>query len=374
VVAQIMSAGPRERGFGAPVRAHFGIDFSRSWALAYVARVFWPMLAGLGVLAWGLTGVVLVPMENRAIYERFGAPVRVLHPGLHLVLPWPLGATRRQDFGAVHALALAGPSAVAATLPRAEDLAPPEADRLWETAHPGEVTLAIASASGAKQSFQSVSADIRLLYRVGLSDAQAVAASYSTADPEALVQAVGGRVVAAYYADRTLDLVLGARREAMAEQLRAAMQAELDAMGAGLEMVAVVIEAIHPPAGAAEAYHFVRAAEIQAQASIASERGNAIVIRSQSAQYAATQVDAARATAAETLGAAQTTLARFTADRDAAKAGGRAFLLERYFTDLSGALARAPKTIIDHRLNWPEAPVLDLRPLAGERPTTGNGE
>jgi regulator of protease activity HflC (stomatin/prohibitin superfamily) len=35
-----------------------------------------------------------VPLDQRAVYERFGAPVRVLHPGLHLILPWPLGRLR----------------------------------------------------------------------------------------------------------------------------------------------------------------------------------------------------------------------------------------------------------------------------------------
>jgi regulator of protease activity HflC (stomatin/prohibitin superfamily) len=136
----------------------------------------------------------------------------------------------------------------------------------------------------------------------------------------------------------------------------------------------VEIEAIHPPAEAADAYHYVRAAEIAARTSIASERGNAIVIRSQSRQYATSQIDAARATAAETISTARVALTRFTADRDAAKAGGHVFLLERYFTDLSAALAKSPKVIIDHRLNWPEAPVLDLRPPSGVLPTDSKAE
>ena len=376
VIALALVAGAREKGFAAPIRAHLGIDFSRSWALAYVRASALPMALCLGLLAWGLSGVVVVPLDQRMIYQRFGAPVSVLHPGLHAILPWPLGTTRRLEFGAVHEIGLVGGAAESA-LPdgaSAEDLAPARADRLWESPHPGEITLAIASRSGARQSFQSVSADLRLLYRVGMSDAAGLAAAYGSADPVALMQAVSGRVVAAYYADRTLDEVLGARSEATADELRAAIQAELNSDGSGLDLVAVVIEAIHPPAGAADAYHYVRAAEIAARASIASERGNAIVIRSQSSQYANAQVAAARATAAETVGAARTALIRFTADRDAARAGGRAFLLERYFTDLSGALGRSPMMIIDHRLNWPEAPVLDLRPLAAAQPIGEKGE
>jgi regulator of protease activity HflC (stomatin/prohibitin superfamily) len=361
------------------MRAHLGIDFSRSWALAYVRGAFLPMLGGVALLAWGLTGVMVVPLDQRAIYERFGAPVRVLHPGLHLGLPWPLGVARRLEFGAVHEAALS-PSHASAAAPRvgAEDVAPATADRLWETAHEGEITLAIASASGpgnnARQSFQSVSADIRLLYRVGLTDAQALQAAYSAADPQILVQAVGGRAIADFYAARTLDQVLGADREATAQTLRDRMQAALDGFASGLEMVDVVIEAIHPPAGAADAYHYVRAAEIAAQAKIAAERGNAIVIAAQSRQYADTQVSAAKATAAEVLAGANAAQVRFAADREAARAGGRAFVLERYFTDLSQALGKSPLTILDHRLGAPDAAVLDLRPPPGVAPTTGTGE
>jgi regulator of protease activity HflC (stomatin/prohibitin superfamily) len=373
LLARLLSAGAGPGGVTAPIRAHLGIDFSRSWALAYARAAVWPMALGLGLLAWGLSGAILVPLDGRAIYQRFGAPVRVLHPGLHLILPWPMGTVRRLDFGAVHDLGL-GETMAPPSPAAAEDLPPASADRLWEAPHPGEITLAIASASGSRQSFQSVSADLRILWRIGLTDKQAIAAGYGTNDPPALVRSLAGRAVAAYYADRTLDQVLGANREAMSEALRAAAQAALNRARCGLQIVAVVIEAIHPPAGAADAYHYVRAAEIAARTSIASERGNAIVIRSQSRQYATDQIDAARAAAAETVGAARVALTRFTADRTAAQAGGRAFLLERYFTDLSAAIARSPMTIIDHRLNWPEAPVLDLRPLAGQLPTGEKGE
>jgi regulator of protease activity HflC (stomatin/prohibitin superfamily) len=373
LLAGSLGAAAAEGGFTAPIREHFGIDFSRSWALAYARSAAVPMLLLLLLLGWGLTGVVLIPLDARGVYERYGAPVRVLHPGLHLILPWPMGTARRVEFGAVHDLAL-GADAAAPAPAGAEDLPPPEADRLWETPHKGEITLAVASGSGARQSFQSVSADLRILYCTGLTDAQALAATYSTADPQALVRAVAGRVVAAYSADRTLEQMLGASREAMAETLRSRVQAELDQAGSGLQVVAVVIEAIHPPAEAADAYHYVRAAEIAARTSIASERGNAIVIRSQSRQYATSQIDAARATAAETISTARVALTRFTADREAAKAGGHVFLLERYFTDLSAALAKSPKVIIDHRLNWPEAPVLDLRPPSGVLPTDSKAE
>jgi regulator of protease activity HflC (stomatin/prohibitin superfamily) len=375
LVARVVSLGPAlRRGIGAPLRQHLGIDFSRSWALTYVRAASLPMLGFFLLLAWGLSGVVLVGVDARAIYERFGAPVRVLQPGLHLGLPWPLGTARAVEFGRIHEIGLIEGANETIRRVGAEDSAPASADRLWEQAHPAEVTLIIASAASGRQSFQSISADLRILYRVGLTDADALHAAYASADPEQFVRAASGRVVARYFADRTLDDVLGGDRQARTDALRQRLQSELDQAGTGLQAVAVVIEAIHPPAGAADAYHNVRAAEISARASVAVEQGAAVTIHSQSVQYAFSQAANAQATAAETVSKARMVGLRFAADRDAAAAGRRSFLLERYFAALSASLGHAPKTIIDHRLNWPEAPVLDLRPLAAAAAGSGGKE
>jgi regulator of protease activity HflC (stomatin/prohibitin superfamily) len=374
-LARILAAGASmQGGIGAPLREHLGIDFSRSWALAYLRAAALPMLAFLVLLGWGLTGVALLPIDQRAVYERFGASVAVLQPGLHFGLPWPLGAVRPVEFGTVHAIGLNEAAASLGQMVGAEDPAPASADRLWEQAHPAEVMLLIASQANNRQSFQSVAADLKIFYRVGLDDASALHATYSVAAPADLVRSTAGRVVSAYFAQRTLDEVLGANREAMAETIRTRVQLALDAARSGLQVVAIVIEAVHPPSGAADAYHNVRAAEIMARASVAVEHGAAATIYAQSQQYAFDQISNARAQSAELVQGARATRLRFTADQDAAHAGGQAFLFERYIGALAGALGHVPKTIIDHRLNWPEAPVLDLRPLSAAPSAIGKEE
>ncbi len=74
---------------------------------------------------------------------------------------------------------------------------------------------------------------------------------------------------------RTLEEVIGARRENVAGTLRAQLAADVDSCHAGIEIVSVLIEEIHPPVGAAAAYHAVQAAEINATASIFSEQARA---------------------------------------------------------------------------------------------------
>jgi regulator of protease activity HflC (stomatin/prohibitin superfamily) len=320
------------------------------------------------LLSWGLSGVALIGLDERAVYERLGAPVAVLHPGLHLILPWPLGRLRRVEFGPVHEIALdAAASGPTARPIGAEEPPPPSEDRLWEAVHAGEVSFLIASAAslaGAQQNFQIVSADIRLLYRIGLADDDALDAAYRVSDPAGLLRATAGRVIARFFAHATLAAVLGADREAMAEALRGEVRRALADAGSGIDLAGLVIEAIHPPPGAAAAYHAVQAAEINAAASIAAERGRAAASRSGARQYATTLVTQAAAGAAETAGTAQAALTRFLADRDAAAVGGRSFVLERYFAALLAGPAKSALTIVDHRIPAGEAPVFDLRPGA----------
>jgi regulator of protease activity HflC (stomatin/prohibitin superfamily) len=365
-LAGLLAAAPRGRATLAdPIRAHLGIDFARSWALAYVRRALPAVSLLLLVFCWGLSGVVLVGLDRRAVYERFGAPVAVLHPGAHLILPWPLGRLRWLDYGTLHEMPLGSAEDTAAPEPiAAEALPPPSADRMWERAHPAEVMLLTASQRAGQQGFQTVSLDLRMLWRAGMGDADALRLAYRAADPQALVRSAAGRATTQFFSARTLDDVLGENRAAMSDGLRAAMQQRLDAFASGIEVVAVVIEAIHPPVGAADAYHAVQAAEIAANASISAERGRAQGALAVSRQTANALVDSAQAAAAEQTGTARADLARFAADRAASGAGGEAFLLERYFAALTNALTNVPLTILDHRVEAADAPVLDIRPPA----------
>ncbi len=366
LLVRILADGIGARSFAAPVRAHLGIDFSRSWALLFFRQAALPVVALLALVTWGISGVVLVGIDSRAIYERFGAPVRVLGPGLHAILPWPMGQTRRLEYGIVHEIS-PGLAEAPASIAAAEGPAPPDADRLWEQAHPAEQTLLVASpaagSDGTRQSFQVVSADVRLRYRVGMTDAAAMEAAYATAEPETLMRAVAGRVVAGFAAGRTLDQLLGENRERLGEILRTDIQSRLDADRTGLEVSAVVIEAIHPPAGAAEAYHAVQAAGILAAASVSAERGRAAATLAHASQYAASLVAQSQAAGVEATARATADTSSFVADRESAAAHPLSFPLERRLSALGASLAKSILTVIDRRIATAGAPTIDLRPL-----------
>ena len=352
------------------VARQWGIDLSRSWALGFAGRALLPIGLLLALLAWGLTGLVALPLDQRAVYEQFGRPVAVLQPGLHLIMPWPLGASRRVERGVLHELTLAASASggeFVTARPGAEDLPPQAADRLWDRPHPGETTYLIASPAASGQGFQRVDVDLRLITRIGLSDAAALQAAYGVADPDALVRATAGRLLAKYFASRTLAGVLGEDRRTFTDAVRVALQQDLSNLAAGVEIVAVVVEAIHPPPATADAWHNVESAEIRARVAIADENGAAAKTISAARITAELAASGATAIAAEIAAKAALDHTLFTADRTASAAEPEAFRLERWLARLRTALPRAQVLVLDHRLAGTEAPTLDLRDLA---PTT----
>jgi regulator of protease activity HflC (stomatin/prohibitin superfamily) len=202
---------------------------------------------------------------------------------------------------------------------------------------------------------------VRFIYRIGLSDAAALAATYHSADVPQLLRSVANRVLVHDFAGRSLDGLLGAEREALGRDIGRAVQADLDSMDSGVELLATSVEAIHPPAGAANAYHAVQAAQITAQALIARDRGQAAQQLNQARLNATSLTDKATAAAHETSTTASTAALRFDAERTAWQHAGQAFILEQYLARLSQGLAGASSLIIDHRLAASLAPTLDLR-------------
>ncbi len=129
----------------------------------------------------------------------------------------------------------------------------------------------------------------------------------------------------------------------------------------------MLIEEIHPPAGAAAAYHAVQAAEINASASISDERGRAKRVAGVAQQEAHNSPAPRTPPPRSASTAANADAYRFDAERRAHAEGGQAFLLERSFSKIQAALAQKPLTLLDHRLSSTPGPIIDLRNLPGGR-------
>jgi regulator of protease activity HflC (stomatin/prohibitin superfamily) len=348
------------------VQTRFGIDLRQVWAFHFIRRAVLPVLALIGLVGWLLSGLCEIPIDGRGIYERLGKPVAVLGPGLHAGLPWPLGRVVPVENGVVHALAisLSSDRASAPEGSPAEGPAPASANRLWDASHINEKSQLIASGQDGRQSFQVINMDVRFMYRIALTDEAALAATYHSVDVPILMRSTANRVLVHDFASRTLDSVLGEQRAVLAREIGNTVQADLIRLASGVEILATVIEAIHPPAGAANAYHAVQAAQITVKALSARERGQAADQTNMAQLQASIVKDKATAAARETRAGAEAAGLRFAAEQQAYRRAGQAFLLEQYFSRLGQGLAQARAVILDHRLGGGSAPTIDLRNYA----------
>jgi regulator of protease activity HflC (stomatin/prohibitin superfamily) len=294
----------------------FGIDLRQIWAFTYMRRAFLPVLGVVALVGWSLTGIHEIPLQGRGIYERFGQPVAVFGPGLQAGLPWPLGRVVSVENGVVHELATSvGEKSAPVQADPAEGPAPITANRLWDASHVNDKSQVIASSRADKQSFQIVNMDVRFVYRIGLDDQAALAATYNSADVPTLIRSTASRILVHDFASRTLDGLLGEDRVGLAEEIGRAVQADLQKLDSGVEILATVVEAIHPPAGAANAYHGVQAAQIGAQALIARERGAAAEATNQARLQASMARDQATASAQEINATAKAADLKFAAEK-----------------------------------------------------------
>lgn len=345
---------------------HFGIDLRQIWAFHFMRRALLPLAAILLLTGWLLTGISEVPLTQRGIYESFGKPVAVRQPGLHAGLPWPFGRTRMVDNGEVHELTTGSEepvtTAAVTVADTAEGPAPESANRLWDSGHSSDKSQIIASATRDRQSFQIMNMDVRFVYRIAMNDGAAMASLYHTDNMPVLIRSIANQVLVHDFSSRTLDSLLGSDQTRLAADIGRKVQSQLDHLNSGVELLATVIESIHPPAGAADAYHSVQAAQILAQSAIAGEKGQAAQQLNAAQQFARLAQDTASAQSHENLDQAQVMALRFNAENQAYQAGGQSFLTDRYFSQLILAMQQHPEVlIVDHRIGGGTSPVLDLR-------------
>ena len=361
---------PSMSAMSASISKQFGIDLSRSWAIRFIRSAALPSLGGLIVAGWLMTGVTALDLSQRAVYEAFGRPQAVFHSGLHIHLPWPFGRLKPVEYGVVREIPIVFPAEtgtpveqISSTSPSTIEGPPPDsADRLWDASHPSEASYLVASNRNGRETFEVVNIDIQILYRIGLSDQAAYNAVYSTDNAESLIRAASGRMLARYFARYTIPDVLGQNREQFIRGFQQELQSRLNVLASGIDVLGVVIEAIHPPPDAAGAYQEVQAAGIRSEILVAATRGEAVTLAGAAQSAAITMRNDATASGTEMVDQAKIDTALFAGDVEAYHKDGAVFLFERRLSDIGKAIRPdTPATIIDSNITPAQMPMLDLR-------------
>jgi len=238
----------------------FGFEVTRSWFYRLVSKAMLPLVLACVALVLGMTSLVIVQPHEQAVIIRMGQKHKVVDPGLHFKLPWPLGKVEKYGVDRVHQMV------IGSRLHGETEL--DDVNVLWTNQHGEEEYLIVApsgevaaeaTAGGAGTAGEIIGADLTVKYRIA--DLEQLISTAS--DPEALLRMIAEQQMTEYFAGRQAEDLLADERLAAGQTIREMIQAEADAMRLGYEVVHVSLSGVHPPqtGGVAEAYQNQIAAE-----------------------------------------------------------------------------------------------------------------
>jgi regulator of protease activity HflC (stomatin/prohibitin superfamily) len=313
----------------------FGIDLRGTWALDLARRSALPLALILALLGWLSTSLVVVPLGQVGVVERFGARTsdEPIGPGLHVGLPWPMQVTRRVDTGAVRALNLGFDGLTS------------DFGRLWDRPHAEEEYLLLL---GNGSELVSVTGFVQ--WRV----ADAVQYVYGHQNPDDTVDRLAGEALLERTSGRMLDDVLAENLAQFAADVEVDLQAACDREGLGVEIVDLTLVGLHPPVDVATDYQAVVAAQIEAETEVTEAEAAATRTLGEALGRAIRLRTEAERDRGRRLAEARGAAAAFEARRAAYAANPQAFLSLRRQATLRQALGEVKQgrfALIDHRID-----------------------
>ncbi len=187
---------------------------------------------------WAASGLHIVEPQEVGLVQRFGRHVGgELGPGLHWRLPWPVERVTRVEPERLRVAAVGSPRAAAPT----EADARPSYE--WNVRHAGFDDTPPLERLMLTGDENLVEVAARIHYRV----ADAAAFAFAAADPAILVEASAERSLRTVLAGHSLDDVLTGKRDGIERAWRHHLAAQLDALGAGVDVVSATVQDAHPP-------------------------------------------------------------------------------------------------------------------------------
>ena len=194
---------------------------------------------------WAASGLRIIEPQEIGLVQRFGLHVGgELGPGLHWRLPWPVDRVTRVEPERLRVAAVGSPRAAAPT----EAGARPSYE--WNVRHAGFDDTPPLERLMLTGDENLVEVAARIHYRV----ADAAAFAFATADPALLVEASAERSLRTVLAGHSLDDVLTGKRDGIEKAWRHHLGAQLDGLGAGVEVVSATVQDAHPPLDVVDAF------------------------------------------------------------------------------------------------------------------------
>ena len=295
--------------------------------------VFWcVVLAGIWILA--MNCVYVVDPAQEAIVERFGRPLhygRSVPPGLHFKLPWPIDKVIKVDSKTVRAVnigTIGGENIYAL---------------LWTREHAHEAPFL-----SADNSFFYPYAVVNYIVK------DVFQYIYRHQFPDELIKDVANRIITGVFVTKPFYEIATTYRKQLEIDIACLLQAELNRLGCGVDIVDVYLKDIHPPITIAHSFEQVIAAFQEKQRIINNAQGYRNQAIPSARGDAARQKDKALAYSIEKRQDAAGQTARFLS-RLAAYQDEKSITRKRLYLDaMKDALAQNRKILLDPSAGAPE--------------------
>ena len=192
----------------------------------------------IAVVAYLFTALYTVGISESAIKLRFGRIVnrdRLIEPGLHLKLPWPVETVVRVDTDRIFSMDV---------IPKTRD-----AVHIWANDQGEDV----AFISGDNN---FLIADIAVYYQI----ADPYRYYTNQANPEELLRHISHGILSRVFARKAFDTLALLERRNWIEDTESEIQAALDAMRTGIRLTDLIVKDVHPPARIVKSFEEVIAA------------------------------------------------------------------------------------------------------------------
>jgi membrane protease subunit HflK len=230
---------------GELINYQFGVEVSRSWFYQMLGRAVTPLTVFAGAVLLALSTLVIVGPDEQGTVLRFGALARgPLGPGMHLKAPWPIETSEIYPTGKVLQLTISSDK-LGRFGKKREGL-------LWtggddDAAKMGLEFFLCASETGdgSGSSLSLLVADVIVQYRIG----DLVKFLEGSTSARESIELVTQQEASNYFAGKTLEELLSKGRTEGGPELQKRIQARVDALGLGFEIVDVGVTTLQPPPG-----------------------------------------------------------------------------------------------------------------------------
>ena len=262
-----------------------------------------PLIIGAVVLLWlVLTSFHRIAANEQGVVTFFGSYSRIMSPGVHMSLPWPLEKVQSLDVQEI----------------RTEDIPKNEGEKLILTGDQNLVDLAYSVRWNIK--------DLKLYL-------------FQLAEPDETIREVGEAAMRASVAEITLDDAIGSGRNELEQRVALRMQELLDQYKAGVTIQGVAIKKADPPAEVNDAFKAVSASQQEAQ----------------------TYLNEARAYAQQLTAQAQGEAAAFDKVYAEYRLAPRVTRQRMYYETMERVLAETDKTVVETGNVTPYLPLPEIR-------------